>query len=370
MGAPDKAVAALRPWLGQASRQPAIALAYGMVAPHMGEIREAIASLRGALKLVGGNREIESTFSFRIGDLLDKDGRFDEAFDYYQRANRLRAVAYDHAGSKARFEALAHFFSGSQMPLLPRAANRSELPVFIVGMPRSGTTLVEAILASHAQVHGAGELDDVFLMQRELQDLSGANTSYPHCLESVSARVLDQVADRHLAKLQALAPDAARVTDKLPQNFLNLGLIELVFPGARVIHCARHPLDTCLSIYFQQFMQHHDYATELEHIGLYYQEYRRLMAHWRAVLRLPLLEVGYEDLTANPEATIRHLLEFCGLPWDERCLRHHETGRVARTFSYHQVRQPIYKTSVARWKRYEKHLGPLIAALGDACDPS
>jgi hypothetical protein len=236
-------------------------------------------------------------------------------------------------------------------------------------MPRSGTTLVEAILASHPQVHGAGELDDVFLMRQELHAASDAGKPYPYCLESVSAQTLDQVAGRHLARLEALAPGAARVTDKMPQNFLNLGMIDLLFPGARVIHCARSPLDTCLSIYFQQFMQHHVYASDLENIGLYYREYRRLMHHWRAALRIPMIEVNYEDLTEHPEASIRRLLDFCGLPWDDRCLRHHETGRVAKTFSYSQVRQPIYQTSVARWKRYEKHLDPLIRTLGDACEP-
>jgi hypothetical protein len=133
-----------------------------------------------------------------------------------------------------------------------------------------------------------------------------------------------------------------------------------------VIHCVRDPLDTCLSIYSHPFIQHHAYATDLTNLGHYYREYLRLMAHWRAVLRIPLLEVRYEDLIERPEENVRRLIEFCELPWDDRCLRHHESGRVAQTFSYNQARQPIYKTSMAKWKRYEKHLGPLIAALGNA----
>jgi hypothetical protein len=244
-----------------------------------------------------------------------------------------------------------------------------DTPIFVVGMPRSGTTLVESILAGHPQVHGAGELDDMLLLRQDLAKAHGAGKVYPDFLQTISIEILDQFATKHLARLESLSREAARVTDKMPQNFVQLGLIDLLFPGARVIHCMRNPLDTCLSIYFQPFMQHHDYATELRNIGLYYREYLRLMDHWRSVLRIPMLDLRYEDLVENSEEQVRRLLDFCELPWDERCLRHHESGRVARTFSYNQVRKPIYKTSVARWKRYERHLGPLIEALGDACDP-
>jgi hypothetical protein len=206
-------------------------------------------------------------------------------------------------------------------------------------------------------------------MRLELYNDSGGGKAYPDCLETIGAETLDRFAAKYLAKLASLARDVARVTDKMPQNFISLGLIDLLFPNARVIHCMRSPIDTCLSIYFHPFVQHHDYATDLTHVGLYYREYLRLMAHWRTVLRIPLLDLRYEDLVENPEEKVRQLLDFCELPWDEQCLRHHESGRIAKTFSYNQVRQPIYKTSVARWKRYEKHLGPLIEALGDACDP-
>jgi tetratricopeptide (TPR) repeat protein len=369
MGQPDKAEAALRPWLNRAATTPAIALAWGIMAPHLGETKAAIAALRSAMTSPTMTREIESTICFKLGDLLDKENAYNEAFDYYQRGNMLRPVPYQHASQAKRFDALIDFFSKERIARLPRATNHSELPVFIVGMPRSGTTLVESILAIHPQVHGAGELEDVLAMRQELHAASGDGRAYPDCLENIGAATLDQLAAKHLARLESLAPGAARVTDKMPQNFLNLGLIDLLFPNARVIHCARNPVDTCLSIYFQPFMQHHDYATDLGHIGNYFREYLRLMAHWRGVLRIPLLDLRYEDLVENQEEKVRHLLDFCGLPWDERCLRHHESGRIARTFSYDQVRQPIYKTSIARWKRYEKHLRPLIEALGDACDP-
>lgn len=365
----DKAERILRPWLDHASTYPEIALAYGIMAPHMGEQKAAIAALRSVMTQATGEREYDRTICFQLGDLLDKEGEYDEAFNYYQRGNTLHPVTYQHANQIKRFDALINFFSSSRLPQLARASNRSKLPVFIVGMPRSGTTLVETILASHPLVHGAGELEDLFLMCQKLGQASGTGKPYPLYLETISANVLDQFATQHLTKLASLARDVARVTDKMPQNYAQLGLIDLLFPGARVIHCMRSPLDTCLSIYFQPFIQHHAYASDLTNLGLYYREYLRLMAHWRAVLRIPLLELRYEDLIERPEENVRLLLDFCELPWDERCLRHHESGRIANTFSYDQVRRPIYKTSVARWKRYEKHLGPLIEALGDACDP-
>jgi tetratricopeptide (TPR) repeat protein len=369
MGQLDKGVATLRPWLGQASTVPAIAIAYGIMAPHLREEQAAIASLRSALTLVKGDRENEGTICFRLGDLLDKVGEYDEAFNYFHRGNTLRPVAYRHTNQVNRFDALINFFSGDRLSRLPRASNRSKLPIFIVGMPRSGTTLVETILASHPQVHGAGELDDIHLLRQDLAKAFGAGKAYPNFLQTISTEILDQFATKHLAMLESLSREVTHVTDKMPQNFVQLGLIDLLFPGARVIHCMRDPLDTCVSIYFQPFMQHHDYATDLKNIGLYYREYLRLMEHWRSVLRIPMLDLRYEDLVENSEEQVRRLLDFCELPWDERCLRHHESGRVARTFSYNQVRKPIYKTSVARWKRYERHLGPLIEALGDACDP-
>ncbi len=365
----EKAEAILRPWIGESSTAPEIALAFGIMASHMGERKAAIESLRIVMASGQCDQETEKSACFRLGDLLDAEGEYTEAFHCYERGNALRAAAYDRAGQTQRFSALIDAFSPNRVPNLPRSKNRSKLPVFIVGMPRSGTTLVESILASHPQVYGAGELDDIFLLRQEIASASGTGRPYPSCLETISVETLDRLAKNHLMGLEALDGGAARVTDKMPQNFVQLGLIDLLFPGARVIHCMRDPLDTCLSIYCHPFTQHHNYADNLTNLGHYYREYLRLMAHWRKVLRIPLLDLRYEELVENSEQQTRQLLEFCELPWDERCLRHHESGRFANTFSYNQVRQPIYKKSVARWRRYEKQLGPLIEALGDACNP-
>jgi len=173
------------------------------------------------------------------------------------------------------------------------------------------------------------------------------------------------MAREYLAALDRLDASAARVTDKMPGNFFHLGVIALLFPRARVIHCMRDPLDNGLSVFFQSFNLSHTYATDLGAIGIYYLEYRRLMAHWKEVLELPILDVQYEVLVAEPERVSREMVDFAGLDWDERCLRFHETGRAVATASFDQVRKPIYRGSVERWRRYESHLGPLLEALGD-----
>ncbi len=161
-----------------------------------------------------------------------------------------------------------------------------------------------------------------------------------------------------------MAPDAQRITDKLPHNFLRVGLIRLLFPGARIIHCVRDPRDTCLSCYFQGFNGHHAYSYNLEHLGIYYSQYRRLMAHWRRVLDPPMFELRYESLVEHPETMSRALVDFCDIPWDERCLRFYESKRAVATISYDQVRHPIYRGSLGRWRHYERHLAPLLRALG------
>ena len=369
MGRVEEAEALLRPWIGNSGVSPEISLAFGIIAPHIGKRLEAIEVLRTTSAPGKCEPEFEQTICYQLGDLLDAEGDYAAAFDNYNRANALSRVTYDHSAQVQRFSALIDFFSTVRHPKLPRAGNRSKLPVFIVGMPRSGTTLIETILASHPQVHGAGELGDIFEMFPQLARASGTGKPYPRCLETIEVRTLDHFAEKYLENLASRAKEAARVTDKMPHNFVQLGLIDQLFPGARVIHCLRDPRDTCLSIYFHPLIAHHTYATDLANLGLYYRQYLRLMDHWRTVLRIPLLELRYEDLVENPVEKTRELVDFCELPWDEHCLRHHESGRLASTFSYNQVRQPIYKKSVARWRRYEKHIGPLIEALGDACEP-
>jgi hypothetical protein len=230
-------------------------------------------------------------------------------------------------------------------------------------MPRSGTSLVEQILSTHPGVYGAGELTAIDQFARHLGDATG--DAYPQSALHLDQATIDAAARQYLAALQDLAPSAIRVTDKMPGNFLHLGLIQLLFPGARVIHCRRDPLDTCLSCYFQQFNQGQTFSYDLSDLGHHYRQYQRLMRHWQSVISLPMLDVHYEDLVADQEAMSRKMLEFCGLDWTDECMRFYESKRYVATASYDQVRQPIYHKSVGRWRHYERYLGPLKTALGD-----
>jgi hypothetical protein len=237
-------------------------------------------------------------------------------------------------------------------------ADPSERPVFIVGMIRSGTTLAEQILASHRAVFGAGEL--MFWNSAA----AGYHPAAPG--GALEARALSDLASQYLRLLKTLAADALRAVDKMPGNFLHLGLIHAALPHARIIHMRRHPIDTCLSIYFQHFESFHAYATDLEDLAHYYTEYLRLMTHWRS--NLPpgtILDVPYEGLVGDQEAWSRRMLEFIGLPWDPQCIDFHRTERTVITASKWQVRQKLSNSSVNRWRNYEKFIGPLRGLAQD-----
>lgn len=286
-----------------------------------------------------------------LGDALEAISAHDRAFRAHTRANARRGLHFDARAHAARIDAVRDTWSEAALARLPRTDDPSERPVFIVGMPRSGTSLVEQILACHPQVYGAGELDEMPSIVRHLDPESAA---------SVAAG-----AERYRQRLAQLAPGYERVTDKLPHNFMSLGAIAQLFPKARVIHVRREPVDTCLSIYFKDLPGTHDYATQLRSLGQHYRGYRQLMQHWQAVAPLPIFHVDYENLVSTPEPVIRGLVAFLGLPWNERCLRHHESKRAVTTASYAQARRPIYRGSVGRGQRYEAHLGPLEEALQD-----
>lgn len=313
--------------------------------------------------------EDQCRLAFALAVLCDKAGAIDDAFAHMRRGNAVRSAIDRRAGGppfnpeahRRTIDALIAFFTPAYFQRVRALGTDSEVPIFIVGMLRSGTTLTEQILASHPLVHGAGELRDIGLLSARLPRMLGTAETYPFCLNRLDAALAKKLAHDHLDKLRRCSATAQRVIDKFPLNFLFLGLIATLFPRARIIHCRRDPFDTCMSCYFQNFSGPFAFTYDLAHMGIYYREYERLMAHWRTVL--PMLEVQYEELTAEPEATTRKLLAFCGLDWDERCLRFHETQRPVTTASLFQVRQPIYRSGVGRWRRYEKHAQPLIAAL-------
>jgi hypothetical protein len=309
------------------------------------------------------SRERRSAAHFSLGRLYDRAGDYNRAFVHFQAGNNLKPSDFDRGEFTRFIDDLINTFDVDFMRNAPCAHHGSRRPVFIVGMPRSGTSLVEQILASHPEVCGGGELEDIRHIAFGAGAWLGSSHTYPRVVRELAAADCDTLAAGYLKKLAVLSPQARCVTDKMPQNFLALGLIALLFPEARVIHCLRDPLDTCLSCYFHDFTGYHPYAYRLEGLGFYYRQYQRLMRHWRAVLPIPMLDVVYEDLVADPEAGIRQLLAFCELDWDERCLRFYESERIVHTSSYQQVRRPIYKSSLGRWRHYAAHLEPLRRAL-------
>jgi tetratricopeptide (TPR) repeat protein len=314
-----------------------------------------------------------------LGKYYDDVDDPDAAFRHHLTANdiaRRCRQRYDRADMAQRVTRILAAFDGKALAVLRRGGLASERPVFVVGMPRSGTSLTEQILASHPQVHGAGELLYwIFAADAEraanAESAANSERAAKPGQRAVNAEqraaVIADLGRAYLEGLAARAPDASRVVDKLPVNFMNAGLIHAALPGARFIHLERNALDTCLSIYFQGFSAAHPYATDFGDLAHYYHEYRRLMAHWRSVLPpQTLLEVRYEDLVDDPEGWTRRMLAHIGLPWDPRCLEFHRTDRPVLTASNWQVRQPIGKGSVGRWRRYERFIGPLREALGEA----
>lgn len=341
---------------------PSAARLYGRLAPRFGRQEHALEIVLGLLQ--AGIHPNDSALNFTAADLLDRAGRYDQAFFYASRGNEIRRPSYDPLAWERWISRQIAYFTSERLRSLPRATDRSDKPVFIVGMPRSGTSLVEQIVASHPAVHGAGEL--VYIQQIVIGTVSAASAQmddYPDCLDRITLEHVDDMANIYLASITALNPAAERITDKMPMNFLYLGLISLLLPGARIIHCRRDPMDTCLSCFMTQFRSGQEFKHDLTHLGAFYRLYERLLAHWKASLDVPILEVNYEEVVADLEGQSRRMMQFIGLPWDDRCLQFHDTKRAVRTASLQQVRRPIYQSSVGRWRRYESHLGPLKAAL-------
>ncbi len=301
---------------------------------------------------------------YTLGEYFDRYGQYDLAFKHMTAGNALRPTRYDAARTRRAVDIMEATTTREFMERAPRSTRTSALPVFIVGMPRSGTTLIEQVLGRHSRVHAAGELLDIQNIGREIDQTLGAPEGFPACMSRIGVADLDRRADAYLERLRGFDATAERVIDKLPANWMFLGLIAQMLPGARIIHARRHPLDTCLSCYQQNFSYGLDFSLRLETLADHYLDYRRLMRHWQSVLTLPMIEVVYEEHIEDPEGTARRLVEFLGLAWEDQCLDH-RSERIVRTASYEQVRQPIYRGSVARWKRYATHLAVLESRLAE-----
>ena len=304
---------------------------------------------------------------FGLGKALEDAGQYDRAFQQWIKGNALqrKMIHYDEPAELQNFTLACRSFSAKLFEQFPDAGDPSAAPIFILGMPRSGTTLIEQILASHPLVYGAGELAAPGTSGLRRHQRGAAE----HPLSALSA----------IAQGRRLAPNGRRriwpncppcrkakrgLTDKMPANFLYIGLIRLILPNAKIIHTVRDPVDTCLSCFSRLFTVGQGFSYELGELGRYYRHYHELMDHWRAVLPAgTILDVRYEDVVDRLEEQARRLLDFCGLPWDPACLEFHKTKRLITTASDIQVRQPLYRSSVARWRHYQRHLGPLLAEL-------
>jgi len=293
----------------------------------------------------------EATLRYAIGKYYDDVGDYGRAFRAYQRANelkKLRAAPYDREDRTRFVNDAVRVFTPEILAPAQAGASDSARPVFVVGMPRSGTSLVEQIIASHPEAWGAGELN------------FWQTTARGHHQQVLDEPLRRRLAQDYLKVLTGHSADAQRVVDKAPINSDYLGLIHSVFPRARIIHMRRDPIDTCLSCYFQNFPEGLNYTLDLSDLAHYYREHRRLMDHWRSVLPADrFLDVPYAELTADQEGWSRRIIEFIGLAWDDRCLAFEKTVRPVNTASVWQVRQKIYRTSVERWRKYEKFIGPL-----------
>ncbi|HKF61890.1 MAG TPA: tetratricopeptide repeat protein, partial [Dongiaceae bacterium] len=327
----------------------------------------------GAMERLAGRGDLppdrRSLLLFALSQAYERAGRHEESFRHLLEANRLRRgqVTYDERPARRRFERLRQYFTTELIAEKSGQGAASDLPIFVLGFPRSGTTLVEQILASHPAVHGAGELA---FMGEIAAGLKARETLYfPECMPFLGAEALVHAGEAYAARLQALAPEAPRITDKMPDNYMFVGLIHLILPRARIIHLRRDPLDVCLSCFGQHFANEINYSYDLSELGRYHRMYLDLMEHWRRVLPPgAMLEVQYEAVVEDIESQARRILDYCGLPWDPRCIAFHETDRLVRTASVDQVRRPIYRSSMQRWRHYETHLAPLMEAL--AADPA
>ena len=302
----------------------------------------------------------QTLMHFGLGKVYLDIGDSDAAFAHLNEGNRMKraTINYDSVANTKWIDGIGETFSAELMEQLSGGGATSDVPVFVLGMPRSGTTLVEQILASHSAIHGAGEL-------KYLHRVAKSAGEYPTAIGVLPQSRMADLGNTYLGHIAPVLGGRRHVVDKMPSNFLYAGLIRLTLPNARIIHCRRDPIDTCLSCYTKIFADEQSFTYDMTELGAFHRAYQRLMAHWRTVLPTShFIEVDYEAMVEDTDGQSRRLLEFLGLPWEDRVLEFYRTERPVRTASVNQVRKPVYQTSSGRWKKNEKHLGPLLTSLG------
>jgi tetratricopeptide (TPR) repeat protein len=329
---------------------------------------EDIEDMRKQVTAEGGDADDQSHLAFALGKALEDSGEYDEAFKFYRRGNNIRRVEHKHDPKINVFESVRQVRTLGESFFEQRKdwGCKARDPIFIVGLPRAGSTLLEQILASHSKVEGTSELQDIIAISRKLAGKSRKNPSgrYPECLAEMTEEQFLALGESYMETTRIQRNDTPFFIDKMPNNFRHVGLIHLILPNSKIIDARRHPMGGCFSGYKQLFASGQTFTYGLQTIGKYYRDYVRLMEHWDAVLPGRVHRVEYEEMVADTDAQIRALLDYCELEFEEQCLRFYETDRVIRTPSSEQVRKPIYKDGLEQWRHFESHLGPLKEALG------
>lgn len=309
--------------------------------------------------LRASNANDRSLLAFGLGKAFDDIQQYEKAFEFFLEGNKLKRQTFQHNAQERSefFQRIENVFGEELLKQISDAGVEDNNPIFILGMPRSGTSLIEQILSSHSKVHGAGELP--FLNKLCTTLASAGNKPFPENFVDQPQSTLKNIGEQYINAIGSLSQDTHFVTDKMPHNFRFVGLISAILPNARIIHCRRDPMDTCFSIFKNNFGGLHAYSYDLEELGIYYRSYLQLMNHWERILPGKIYNIDYETVIADSETEIRKLLDHLQLDFEPACLSFHETKRVVTTVSAPQVRQPVYKHSIEKWKQYESQLEPL-----------
>lgn len=304
-----------------------------------------------------------SYMHFACAKIEADSNNYDEAFQHYALGNKLKHAKFDSDLYHQQIEQQIDVFSQEFVAKRNEWGLYSHTPIFVLGMPRSGTTLTEQILSNHSSVFGAGEINDIALIARAITDTSNNKVAYPLSLKQIQHADIIGFGLEYASMLNKISSGESHVINKHPLNFKHIGLIFLMFPNARVIHTARDPLDTCLSCFFQNFSNGQEYSFNMENLGEFYNGYLRLMSHWKTIFPNRIYDLQYEDLVNKKEQVTRSLIQHCNLAWEENCLSHHISERPVITASKYQVRKPVYASSIKKWRNYESHLLKLIEKI-------
>ncbi len=368
----------IQPLIESGRTDAAILLTYSSLSRKYDHQKEAIDTIEAKIETSTLDSVSKINLHSELGKQYDSLEIFDKAFENYNKANlierdlnkQIKSLNLTRDLNNTNKADIDKWFSDYPKEFwdnLPSSNNNSTRPIFVIGMFRSGTTLCEQILSSHSDVTGAGELKDINSISHAICNTRLHDKSPASLINATKQNLIDG-ANSYLKTLETYSTKCKNVVDKMPSNFFHVGLISRLFPNAHIIHMIREPRDVCLSMFFQRFGPQMTFSTDLEELADYHLAYQRIMQYWREVLDINILDVVYEDLVDNQEETTRKMLEFCELEWNEQCINFHETKRDVNTPSYDQVRKPLYKKSVARWKNYEEFLKPLLDKLDSNID--